>query len=166
MSAKLRDACTCPAADRSCRDSPDSASCSDCPFSRWALWLLAALLVSGCALLRPRPAAAPAARPAASASRDATPKPFRQVVPDSVRGDDGLLTLYRSEGGLRLMAAIPDSVFGREMLLVSRIARTAEGVGYGGEEANEAAVRWERAGNYVLLRTVRFASVAADSLPI
>ncbi len=132
---------------------------------RLAVFLLAVLLASGCTLVRPRGAAAPS-RPAASASRDATPKPFRTVVPDSVRGDDGLFTLYRSEGGLRLMAAIPDSVFGREMLVVSRIARTPEGAGYGGEEANEAAVRWERAGNFVLLRTVRFASVAADSLPI
>ena len=59
------------------------------------------------------------------------------------------------------------------MLLVSRVSRTAEGVGYGGEETNESAVRWERppgpdgdAGNYVLLRTVRYASVAADTLPI
>ena len=137
------------------------------------------LLVSGCSLLRPTPAssAAPAsgapARTGSTTSRDATPKPFADVISDSTATDDGLLTVYRSEGGLRLMVAVPDSVLGREMLLVSRVSRTAEGVGYGGEEVNERAVRWERPlgpdgrpGNYVLLRAMRYASVAADSLPI
>ncbi len=136
--------------------------------------LLFALVVvlagaSGCTAFRsPVPAARPAApaRPSAPASRDAAPKPFADVVSDSAAADAGLFTVYLSEGGLRLMAAIPDSLFGREMLVVSRVARTAEGVGYGGEAVGETAVRWERAGNYVLLRTVRFASVAADSLPI
>ncbi len=137
------------------------------------------LLASGCTGLRPTPATpvtAPAAAPARAtpaASRDATPKPFADVVTATTTTDDGLLTVYRSEGGLRLMVAVPDSLLGREMLLVSRVSRTAEGVGYGGEEVSERAVRWERPrgpggapGNYVLLRAMRYASVAADSLPI
>ena len=144
----------------------------------------ALLLVSGCALLRPaRPAAAgaaPGAAPAAApargatpASRDATPKPFAEVVTATTTTDDGLLTVYRSDGGLRLLVAVPDSVLGREMLLVSRVSRTAEGVGFGGEAVGESAVRWDRPlgpdgrpGNYLLLRTVRYTTVAADSLPI
>ena len=68
------------------------------------------LLASGCSLLRPTPATtaapAPAARPTGAASRDATPKPFAEVVTRPTTTDDGLLTVYRSEGGLRLMAAI------------------------------------------------------------
>ena len=127
---------------------------------------------AGCTSIRgasggPTPrGASSAAKPGDSKSRDATPKPFAEVVSDSASTDDGLFTVYLSEGGLKMMAAIPDSLFGREMLVVSRIARTAEGLGYGGEEVNESAVRWDRVGNYVLLRTTRYASVAADSLPI
>ena len=138
---------------------------------RRLILLTLALTAAGCTLFQPRggaPARPAAAKPAATASRDASPKPFADVVPDSLANlaDAGLFTVYLTDGGLRLMAAIPDSVFGREMLVVSRVARTAEGVGYGGEQTGESAVRWERAGNYVLLRTVRYASVAADSLPI
>ncbi|HEX8298555.1 MAG TPA: DUF5117 domain-containing protein, partial [Rubricoccaceae bacterium] len=138
--------------------------------------LAAVLLLSACGLTgrTPAPAATPATPPARSGtSRDATPKPFAEVVTAEATTDEGLLTVYRSEGGLRLMAAVPDSVFGREMLLVSRVSRTAEGVGFGGESVGEQAVRWDRPlgpdgkpGNYLLLRTVRYTSVAADSLPI
>ncbi|HEX8386550.1 MAG TPA: zinc-dependent metalloprotease, partial [Rubricoccaceae bacterium] len=134
-----------------------------------ALAALALVLLgpTGCTALRGRADAPAPARPAArEGSRDARPKPYAEVVTDTMATDDGLFTVHLSESGLRLLAEIPDSLFGREMLVVSRVARTAEGVGYGGEQVGEQAVRWERVGNFVQLRTVRYASVAADSLPI
>jgi hypothetical protein len=51
------------------------------------------------------------------------------------------------------------------MLLVSRISRTPS-VGYGGEENNTEVIRWEQKYEKILLRTVSYVNVAADSSPI
>lgn len=93
-------------------------------------------------------------------------KPYAEIVTDTTGTDEGLFTIHWMDGGEKLLYEIPDSLFNREMLLVSRIARTANEVGYGGESANTQTVRWERQGKHVLLRTLSFANVAADSLPI
>ena len=93
-------------------------------------------------------------------------KPYDEVVTDSTGTDAGLFTIHVLDDGAKLLFEIPDSLMSREMLLVSRIARTADNVGYGGEEANTQTVRWERKGKNVLLRTVAYENVAADSLPI
>jgi hypothetical protein len=93
-------------------------------------------------------------------------KPYDEVVTDSTGTDAGLFTIHVLDEGEKLLFEIPDSLMRREMLLVSRIARTADNIGYGGEEANTQTVRWERKGKNVLLRTVAYENVAADSLPI
>ncbi len=92
------------------------------------------------------------------------PRPYRQVIPQDARTDKGLFDVHQV--GSRYYYEIPDSLLGREMLWVSRIARTANGIGYGGEELNRQVVRWERLADRVLLRTVSYQNVAADSLPI
>ena len=61
---------------------------------------------------------------------------------------------------------IPDSLLGREMLMVTRIAKTATGIGFGGGKANTQVLRWQRQENQILLRVVSHDIVAADSLPI
>ena len=61
---------------------------------------------------------------------------------------------------------IPDSLFGREMLVVTRIAKTASGIGFGGGKQNTQVLRWEKRSKRVLLRVVSHQVVAADSLPI
>lgn len=61
---------------------------------------------------------------------------------------------------------IVDSLFGREMLNVTRIAKTADKIGYGGEEINEQVLRWQQKDKKVLLRVVSYNNVASDSLPI
>ena len=61
---------------------------------------------------------------------------------------------------------IPDSLFGREMLVVTRIAKTASGIGFGGGKQNTQVLRWEKRSKKVLLRVVSHQVVAADSLPI
>ena len=130
------------------------------------------LVLGGCSLSRPAAtpssAASTSAASRAGARGDAAsgPKPYAQVVTDSLSHDAGLFTVHLDAARATLLAEIPDSLFGREMLLVSRVARTAEGYGYGGTKTGTQAVRWERVGDHVLLRTVRYASVAADSLPI
>ncbi len=131
-----------------------------------SLPLLAAALVlwAGCS------GAQQAATPSAASNRqrggDDGIKPFSEVVTDDAETDEGLFDVHLEDDGQKLLFQIPDSLFGKEMLVVSRIARTAEGLDYGGTKVNTQAVRWEKQGDHVLLRTVRYSSVAADSLPI
>ncbi|MGB3543998.1 zinc-dependent metalloprotease [Rubrivirga sp.] len=93
-------------------------------------------------------------------------KPFDEIVTDDAVTDEGMFDVHLEDDGAKLLFEIPDDLLDREMLIVSRIARTTEGFQYGGIKVNTQAVRWERQGDHVLLRTIRYASVAADSLPI
>jgi hypothetical protein len=52
------------------------------------------------------------------------------------------------------------------MLMVTRIAQTAQGIGFGGGKQNEQVLRWQRKGDKVNLRVVSYDIAAADSLPI
>jgi len=61
---------------------------------------------------------------------------------------------------------IPDSLFNKEMLMVSRISKTATGIGFGGGKINTKVLRWEKLSKKVLLRVVSYDIVAADSLPV
>lgn len=131
--------------------------------------LLAALsvfLLAGCGLFgsstdqsgsdRPTP-------PSKSDSKDEI-KPFSEVIKDSFEKDDGLFTVYEDDG--TFYYGIPDSVLGREMLMVSRISKTADGIGYGGERLGNQVLRWERRQDDILLRRVSFQNTASDTLPI
>jgi len=50
--------------------------------------------------------------------------------------------------------------------LVSRISKTASGIGFGGGKINTQVLRWEKKSKKVLLRVVSHSVVAADSLPV
>jgi hypothetical protein len=126
-----------------------------------------AALSTGCASARPQATPTPrtgeaGARPDA---RRAGPRPYKEVVTAKAVTDSGLVHVHQL-GSDTLYFEIPVAQLGREMLVVSRISRTATGIGYGGEQANQAVVRWERQGGRVLLRTVSHVNVANDSLPI
>jgi hypothetical protein len=135
-----------------------------------ALALAAGTLVSGCASAPAGNQPSPRTGNAAAAGRDSSArnrpriKPYKDVVTERARTDSGMFIVHRL--GDTLLYEIPVPMLGREMLLVSRIARTATNIGYGGEEENEEVVRWQRQGDRILLRTVSFVNVADDSLPI
>ena len=50
--------------------------------------------------------------------------------------------------------------------MVTRIAKTADKIGYGGEHLNNDVLRWERRDKKILLRVVSYNNVANDSLPV
>ena len=135
---------------------------------RLPLLLAAVLAVGGCSSTRPAATgdAGTQGQNGRSDQTDGGMKAFSAVVTDDAEADPGLFNVYLEDDGQKLLFEIPDSLMGREMLVVSRLARTTEGYNYGGMKVNTQAVRWERQGDHVLLRTVRYASVAADSLPI
>ncbi len=91
-------------------------------------------------------------------------KPYRSVVTKEAVTDSGLFVLHRI--GDKLLYEIPDSMLGRELLLVSRRAKTAERLGFGGMKNNTQTLRWQRQADRILLRVSSHELVAADSLPI
>ncbi len=76
---------------------------------------------------------APAAKEASKG-----PKPYKEVITAKAKSDAGLFTVHKVADAY--FYEIPDSLFEREMLLVTRIAKTADNIGYGGEEANTSLV--------------------------
>ncbi len=91
-------------------------------------------------------------------------KPYDEVITDDAESDDGVFTVHRLDD--KVYYEIPESELGREFLWVSQIARTTEGVGYGGQALGNRVVTWERRGDKVLLKSVSYAIVADDDLPI
>lgn len=109
------------------------------------------------------PAAAPAApRPSAPPSNG--PKPYKEVITAKAKTKEGLFKVHQIED--KYFYEIPDSLLGRDMLMVVRIAKTADGIGYGGENTNNLMVRWEKNNDDILLKVVSVNNYAADSLPI
>jgi hypothetical protein len=91
-------------------------------------------------------------------------KPYEEVITKEAKSDEGLFTVHRVEE--KLYYEIPNNLLEREMLLVSRIAKTATGLGYGGEKSNTQVVRWQRHDNKILLRIVTYVNVADENFPI
>ena len=91
-------------------------------------------------------------------------QPYSQVITSEAVTDEGLFDVHRVDGNLYF--EIPNEQLGKELLLVSRIARTAQDIGYGGEKANTQVVRWVRNGDDILLRVVSYENVADDTLPV
>jgi hypothetical protein len=89
------------------------------------------------------------------------------VITSAAVSEAGLVTVHRV--GNRLFFEIPDSLFGRDMLLISQISRAPEDLSpflNAGSNVAEQVVRWSRQGNRVLLRSISYRSVASDTLPI
>ncbi len=91
-------------------------------------------------------------------------KPYSKVVTKKAKTDEGLFTVHKIDD--KYLYEIPDTLFGREMLMVTRIAKTANGLGFGGGKQNTSVLRWEVKDKKVLLRVVSHQIFAADSLPI
>ncbi|WP_179354318.1 zinc-dependent metalloprotease [Winogradskyella vidalii] len=92
------------------------------------------------------------------------PKPYNKVITKDAKSDEGLFTVHTLDD--KFYYEIPDSLFDREMLMVTRIAKTASGLGFGGGKTNEQVLRWEKKDKKVVLRVVSYDVVASDSLPV
>ncbi|WP_422105844.1 zinc-dependent metalloprotease [Winogradskyella sp.] len=104
------------------------------------------------------------AKPPAKKPGKNDPKPYNKVITKDAKSDTGLFTVHSLDD--KFYYEIPDSLFDREMLMVTRIAKTARGLGFGGGKQNEQVLRWERKGKKVVLRVVSYNVTAADSLPV
>lgn len=139
------------------------------PPQRPLLLALIALLclIAGCTSTRPA-IPDPAAANEKAESDDKSPfKKYDKVITAKAVSDDGLFAVHNVDTDW--FFEIPDSLLGREMLLISRISQTPSNLSpfiNGGTKVGEQVIRWQRRGNDLLLRKVSYQSVASDSLPV
>jgi len=91
-------------------------------------------------------------------------QPYNKVVTKDHKTDKGLFSVHTKDE--KYLFEIPNDLLGREMLMVTRIAKTANGIGFGGGKANTQVLRWEKKGKKILLRVVSHNVVADKGLPV
>ncbi|SEL72222.1 protein of unknown function [Aquimarina amphilecti] len=129
------------------------------------LLLVFTVTLSSCSSLQNKKNKKPATAAAKKPGKDKNAiKPYKEVITKKAKSDPGLFTVHNIED--KYFYEIPDSLFNREMLMVTRIAKTATGIGFGGGKQNTQVLRWQRKNKKVLLRVVSHQIYAADSLPI
>ena len=97
-------------------------------------------------------------------SKEKKEKTFDDIIGKDAKSDEGLFNIHEVKD--KFYYEIPDTLLGKEMLMVTRIAKTANGLGFGGGKQNTQVVRWVKKRNNIILRIVSYENVAADSLPI
>ncbi|TNE50338.1 MAG: DUF5117 domain-containing protein [Bacteroidetes bacterium] len=91
------------------------------------------------------------------------PKPYRTVITDKAVSMSGMVTVHRVEDKYYL--EIPDSIFGRDIMAITRMAKTPTGAGYGGEQANQQVVRFEMGpSDNVFMRAIAYRNISSDTL--
>ncbi len=91
-------------------------------------------------------------------------KPYGKVVTKDHKTDEGLFKVHTKDE--KYLFEIPDSLLEREMLMVTRIAKTASGIGFGGGKQNTQVLRWQKKGKKILLRVVSYNVVADTALAV
>ena len=94
-------------------------------------------------------------------SPEPNPRPYGRVVTAEARTRNGLFKVHRV--GSRLLFEIPRTELNRDQLLVTEIAKTTLGVGYGGQALGNRVLRWEKRDNRVLLRSKSYEVIASDT---
>ena len=94
---------------------------------------------------------------------DTTTK-YTDVITEDAITTEGLFKTHMI--GDELFYEIPLDMLDREMLLLTRIARTPDGAGYGGSKLNTSTVRWQKNNERIFLRLVSHSNVADDTTAI
>lgn len=113
------------------------------------------------------PAAPPAAAPAPPPPPPKTgPKSFKELINGKAKTSKGLFNVHKVDD--KFYFEINESLFGRDIMAITRFSKVAGGGGvYGGELANQQVVRFEKGpDNKVFMRVVTVISVADSSQPI
>jgi Met-zincin/Domain of unknown function (DUF5117)/Domain of unknown function (DUF5118) len=93
----------------------------------------------------------------------ASPKPYKEVITEKAVTQTGLFIVHKVED--KWYFEIPDSLFNREILAITRFVKSPAGSrSYGGEKVNEQTIRWEKGpSDNIFLRVMTIVSVAPDS---
>lgn len=135
-------------------------------FKKISILLLTVFLVHSCAIsiktTSSKKSKAPAVEKPKPKKGDL--KPYDEIITEDAVSDSGLFTVHKIDADF--FYEIPDSLFDKEMLMVTRISKTASGIGFGGGKQNTQVLRWQKKDKKVLLRVVSYEVFAADSLPV
>lgn len=93
-------------------------------------------------------------------------KKFSEVIPAGTKADGGLFNIYKVDQ--KYYYEIPDSLLGREMLVVTRFTQTPVALKesraqYGGEMINNQVWKWERRDKQIFIRVPSYTYVADAS---
>ena len=69
-------------------------------------------------------------------------KTYKEIITKEAITDKGLFDIHKVKD--KYYYEINDSLLGREMLMVTRIAKTASGLGFGGGKQNTQVLRWQK----------------------
>jgi len=95
------------------------------------------------------------------------PKPYSEVITPAAKTEKGLFTVHFLKD--RYYFEIPDSLMGRDILVVNRISKSAAGdrnmmMGYAGDEIGDNVIRWEKGpNNRVFLRVISYGERSKDT---
>jgi hypothetical protein len=137
------------------------------PQTRWFLPVVLGLVfafTTGCASMQSASNGGKASSQTKDPSSKNGIKPFSEVIPDTAETDDGLITTHRVKD--KLYFEIPDSLLGREILMVSRVAQAQSDLAYGGQKATTQVLRWERRTDDLLLRVASYEKTANPQDPV
>jgi hypothetical protein len=95
-------------------------------------------------------------------------KPYDKVITKDAISDEGLFTTHKVDDNY--FFEIPNTFLGKDMLLVSRIAKLPADLGNGyvnaGSKTSTRLVTWERFQDKILIKEKSFNAVADNELPI
>ncbi|MBO9573443.1 MAG: DUF5117 domain-containing protein, partial [Chitinophagaceae bacterium] len=95
------------------------------------------------------------------------PRPFSEIIPDTALVCKGAINIYKTAD--KWFFELPDSLLGRDMLIVSRIIKGAADTrfvseGYAGDQINEGIIRFEKGINGKLfIRSISYSVMSKDS---
>jgi len=108
------------------------------------------------------------AKPAAVSAPKPAVKAYKDVITTQAQSQHGLFSVHKVDG--RYFFEIPDTVLGRDILVVNRLSKTslafsfASASGYAGDILNEKAIRFDKGpNNRIFLRYLSYTIFSNDS---
>ncbi len=110
--------------------------------------------------------ATPAPPAAATQSPKGGIKPYKEIITEKAKSSTGLFTVHKVDE--KYYFELEETLFGREIMAITRYSKIAGGGGvYGGELANQQVLKFEKGPeNKIFIRIVTLISVADSNQPI
>ena len=90
-------------------------------------------------------------------------KTFQDIITDEAHSMAGMIHVHQVDD--KHYFELPDSIFGRDIMTVTRMSKTPTGAGYGGEQANRQVIRFEKGPKKkVFIRVINYINVGTDSV--
>jgi len=102
-----------------------------------------------------------------SSEKDKKPKKektFEEIITKDAITDKGLFNVHKVKD--KYYYEIPDSLIGRDMLMVTRIVKMAAELPHSRHKMSEQVLKWEKFDNNIFLKQASYSKFANDSLPI